>query len=63
MFEPSGYTQKEENILLLKILAGVLFVPVGIVCMLMNTFVFYFCLFCGIISLVSFIYGKIKGRF
>lgn len=63
MFEPSGYTQKEENIILLKILAGVLLVPVVIVGMLMNTFVLYFCLFCGFISLVFFIYGKIKNRF
>ena len=70
MFEPSGYTQKEENIILLKILGGIVLVPVCIVGMFSNTFVFYYCLFCGgfilfcgCVILVRFLLKEIKSRF
>lgn len=61
----SGYTDKETNQFVLKILKwtvlGILF-GLGLL-LSVNTFAFYISVFCGFVSLVFFIYGKIKGRF
>lgn len=59
----SGYTDKETNRFVLKILGCILAAPLVVIGIFANTFTFCLFLFFLAVILVSFIYGKIKGRF